>query len=331
VAASFSIGTKGYAGTGQGGAAFLSDFWEYDYLSDTWTVKAAFGGSTRRSAVGFAINGKGYIGLGQDAGGYKKDLWEYDTTANTWTQKADYGGTARRLAVAFAIDNKAWVGTGDDGAFTNDWWEYDQPSNSWFPRDDFPGTPRYGATGFAVNGKGYLACGYDTTLANRDDFWEYDYWTDTWTQMPDFPGGVRANAVAFTVDTLAFVGLGYDTAFYYDLWLWGDTTEIQPPDTTVESVWGSPDNISALSIAPNPVYQTATISFDGIEQVDLSRIRVYELTGKDKTSNCGLYLQSGSTGSTLIGFDRRSLAQGTYFIRVEQDGQFATLKFMIFD
>ncbi len=329
VAASFTIGTKGYAGTGQGGSPFLNDFWEYNYLTDVWTIKSAFAGTSRRCAVGFSINGKGYIGLGQDATGYKKDLWEYDTTTNTWTQKADFGGTARRLAAAFSLNNKAYVGTGDDGAFTKDFWEYDQPSNSWFLRDEFPGSPRYGATGFALNGKGYVVCGYDTTLANRNDFWEYDPPTDTWTPMPDFPGSKRANAVAFTVDTLAFFGMGYDTSFYYDVWLWGDTTAILPPDTSDAILNTAMPDIS-ISVYPNPVFENALIEYAGAYDASV-QYSIFDMNGNDVTDRCEILIVHTNAESTTLNFAINNLQAGAYFFAVRNKQFSATKKFLIFD
>src|SRR5436190_787996 len=87
-AVGFSIGNKGYIGTGGD-----KDFWEYDPASNTWMQKADFGGTARGGAVGFSIDGKGYIGTGSiGVNSYKKDFWEYDPVTNVWSQKADYGG-----------------------------------------------------------------------------------------------------------------------------------------------------------------------------------------------------------------------------------------------
>ena|SRR5437773_530497 len=93
-AVGFSIGSKGYIGTG---SDFITtnykDFWEYEPASNTWTQKADFGGTARGGAAGFSIGSKGYIGTGSDTPNlYRKDFWEYDSTTNTWTQKADFGG-----------------------------------------------------------------------------------------------------------------------------------------------------------------------------------------------------------------------------------------------
>ena len=63
--AGFSIGNKGYFGTGTNTLGFLqNDFWEYDPSSNTWTQKTDFGGVPRSNAVGFSIKKKGIYGDG---------------------------------------------------------------------------------------------------------------------------------------------------------------------------------------------------------------------------------------------------------------------------
>ena len=94
-AVGFSIGSKGYTGTGQDiNGVYFKDFWEYDPVTNAWSQKANFGGTSRHSAVGFSIGSKGYVGTGQEypSFNYTRDFWEYDPALNTWTQKADFGG-----------------------------------------------------------------------------------------------------------------------------------------------------------------------------------------------------------------------------------------------
>ena len=89
-AVGFSIGSKGYIGTGSNYSGVHQDFGEYDPATDTWTGKANFGGEGRYGAVGFSIGSKGYIGTGYVfALGHQKDLWEYDPLTNAWTQKVN--------------------------------------------------------------------------------------------------------------------------------------------------------------------------------------------------------------------------------------------------
>ncbi len=330
VASAFTIGNKGYVGTGQGDAPFLNDFWEYNYNTNVWTPKPSVGGVDRRSGVGFAVSGKGYIGLGQDASGFKKDFWQFDTLSNTWTQKADFGGTARRFAVAFVIGTRVFVGTGDDGTFKNDIYEYNVAANAWFLRNNFGGSGRYGSAGFAVNGKGYIACGYDTTLANRNDFWQYDADFDSWTQMPDFPGGNRTNITAFVIDTQAYVGMGYDTSFNYDIWLWGDTSEIKFEDTTQINIFeNTVIALNNVTIFPNPITNFATINIESEIDFSKSKYHIFDLQGNDVTDFCKQVSVTSTTNSTEFEIAFESLPQGVYQFILREGNYSAVKKFIV--
>jgi N-acetylneuraminic acid mutarotase len=211
VAVGFSIGNKGYIGTGQVSPSARRDFWEYDPSSNTWTQKADFGGTARNGAVGFSIGTQGYIGTGFD-GSERKDFWAYDPSSNTWTRKADFGGTARHGAVGFSIGVRGYIGTGSSGAPGNfptlkDFWEYDPSSNTWTQRADFGGTARLGGIGFSVGNKGYIGTGLDSTSTRRD-IWEYDPSSNTWTQKANFGGAARWSSVGFSIGTRGYIGTG---------------------------------------------------------------------------------------------------------------------------
>ncbi len=123
----FSIGNKGYIGTGNNGSILTKDFWEYNPDTDTWVRKADLGGSGRFQAVGIGTDTYGYIGLGDIGGGYTNDFWEYSPTLDTWTKKTNFGGQARTLAMGLSISNRVYIGTGYDAINKikyNDFWEY---------------------------------------------------------------------------------------------------------------------------------------------------------------------------------------------------------------
>lgn len=135
-AVGFSIGNKGYIGTGYSGEGLHKDLWEYDATTDSWTRKADFAGTARGLAIGLSITNKGYIGTGDDniddMGINETDFWEYDPVTDIWTQKADFGGGARIMPIAFSISNKGYLGMGvvydpNGGPMTNkqDFWEFD--------------------------------------------------------------------------------------------------------------------------------------------------------------------------------------------------------------
>ena len=220
-AVGFSIGSKGYIGTGNDsyGTSLTKDFWEYDPVADTWKQMADFGGTARAAAVGFSIGSKGYIGMGYDDSSAVKDFWEFDPIANTWAPKADFGGSARSNAVGFAIGNKGYMGTGYDGSLTKDFWEYNPVADTWTQRADFGRTPgANGTVGFSIGSKGYIGTGSDGS-AIKNDFWEYDPVADTWTQKADFGGTGRGNGVGFSIGSRGYIGTGsYNAPQYRDFW-----------------------------------------------------------------------------------------------------------------
>ncbi|CAN5756642.1 hypothetical protein BH11BAC4_BH11BAC4_01340 [soil metagenome] len=210
-AVAFSIGNKGYIGTGTDAVSKKNDFWEYDPSTNIWTQKADFGGTARQNPVGFSIGTKGYIGTGLSGVNVKnKDFWEYDPSTNIWTRKTDFGGTARAFAVGFSIGTKGYIGTGDDGVNKKDFWEYNPVLNSWIQKADFGGTGRTGAVGFSIGTKGYIGTGSDGV--KKKDFWEYDQGLNTWTQKTDFGGTPRNTAVGISIGTKGYIGLGLDVS-----------------------------------------------------------------------------------------------------------------------
>ena len=227
-AAAFSIGSKGYIGTGARGTgddAHVRDFLEYDPVTDRWTRKADFGGIGRSGAVGLSIGDKGYIGLGgtviNGGAAFLSDFWEYDPATDTWTQKADFPGNKTSGAVAFSIGNKGYVGTGvSRGGWQKDFWEYDPAIDVWTQKADYGGEAISFGVGFAINGKGYIGVGTDSGSSFYSGFWEYDPTLDLWTQVADFPGIARSGAVAFAIGDHGYLGTGahfYPIAFK-DFW-----------------------------------------------------------------------------------------------------------------
>ncbi|HKR04009.1 MAG TPA: kelch repeat-containing protein [Bacteroidia bacterium] len=211
-AVSFSIGTKGYVGTGVDNGSLKNDFWEYDPAANIWTQKANFAGAPRKDAVGFSIGTKGYIGTGTGPtvpDWFKKDFWEYDPAANTWTQRADFGGTARNRAIGISNGTKGYIGTGQAAdSVRSDFWEYDPFFNSWIQMANFGGGPRYFATGFNISSNVYVGTGYyNGTYFN--DFWKYNPSMNTWTQQVNFGGSPRLYAVGFNIGNKGYIGSGF--------------------------------------------------------------------------------------------------------------------------
>jgi len=232
----FSIGTKGYIGTGynSGLNTKYQDFWEWDQATNVWTQKADFGGGVRYGAVGFSIGTKGYIGIGS-APSLKFDFWEYDPAINFWTQKADFVGNARSLAVGFSIGTKGYIGTGTTNGIpsgaTQDFWEWDGDTASatydtWSQKSSLPGIARYAAVGFSISTKGYIGTGADAGANLYNDFWEWDQASNTWSQKTNFGGPPIQAAAGFSIGIKGYIGTGHWGVSTKDFWEWDQATNL---------------------------------------------------------------------------------------------------------
>jgi len=215
-AVAFTIGDKGYMGTGSSdgyGYSNLADFWEYDPGSDSWTQKADFGGGQRGFAAAFTIGNFGYVGSGRNALGYSTtDFWKYDPAANVWTPVA--ASPAQVVSsFSFALGGKGYVGTGGTdiyGASYSSFWEYDPVSDAWIAKGFYPGGSRLDVDRavFTIGSKAYVGTGKDGAGNFLNDFWEYDQALNKWTQKANVPGPGRYGATGFSICGRGFLGLG---------------------------------------------------------------------------------------------------------------------------
>jgi len=217
-AVGFSIGSKGYVGTGSSGFfggtpgwRGFKDFWEYDPITKVWTQKADIGGTQRYDAVGFSIGNKGYVGIGRNLNTNTGvitllgDFLEYDPSMNTWTSVANMLGGPRADAVAIVIGEKAYVGTGLTSSGPNkDWFEFNPENNAWVQKKAFEGTARQLAAGFSICNRGFVGTGLVGTNTGIDDFWEYDPKTNDWLPKNSFDGGASYATKGFSICTKGY-------------------------------------------------------------------------------------------------------------------------------
>ena len=294
-AVGFSIGTKGYIGTG-GRTDFKTDFWEYDSANNTWTRKSDFPGLARWAAVGFSIGNKGYIGTGENGTTRFQDFWEYDPATDKWTQKANFPGTVRGGAVCFSIGTKGYIGLGwSEGYIKNDFWEYDTANDSWRQIADFPTTGRQIANGFSIGLKGYVVGGHDGSY--RNDLWEWDSTTNTWSQKQNFGGSGRMSAVGFSIGSNGYFGTGTDGIYKNDFWEYNS-------GTTSNSL--SFENVDFIKIFPNPANNKITIEYP--QEFD---IEIDDLNGRQ----IGYYQQN----KTNLIIDLNGYPNGVYFLKIITD------------
>ena len=195
--ASFAIGTKGYV---MGGytidtEVMSQEFWEYDFIANTWTNKGTIPGGVRAGASVFVVGNFVYLGLG------------YSSLDN------DYNHDNHRV-------------------YRRDWIKFD-PANptAITTLQSFPGTRRRNAKGFVLNDKIYLGWGYGRivagTMEDVDDFWEYNPETNAWREKVKCPGNIEVvgNRAPFVQGNAGYVVIGCFSRF----WRYSATSAVPVP------------------------------------------------------------------------------------------------------
>jgi hypothetical protein len=212
-AVSFTIGDKIYVGLGYDdkkglpsvpNVGYLSDFWEYNTITDEWTERApfAFGNSPRMDAIAFVVDGRGYVGFGK-GNLYYNDLWEYNPQTDSWIQKSNCPGIGRHSAVATNVGMSGYVGTGwGFNTYLNDWWKYTPATNSWSQLANYPFS-YFGLNCAAVNSRIYVS-GSSSALTNAFSInYEYNPDSNTWSQKSPMPGN-RYYSESFVINDTIF-------------------------------------------------------------------------------------------------------------------------------
>jgi len=284
-AVSFSIGTKGYLGTGSGNDYFNhQDVWEFDPATNVWSQKADLPGQGRYAAVGFSIGNKGYIGTGYNTNYlYLNDFYEFDPITNVWTSKASLPGFARCYAVGFGTTTKGYIGTGFRGysnPLLDDFWEYNPTTDSWTPIANYGGGIITNAVAFNIGSKGYVGTGqfaygnFNNVLTK--EFWEYNPATGVWTRKADFGGTARQEDVGFSIGSKGYIGGGYDGIVSNPSDYW----EYNPANDS----WVQSANFTALGRRFATAFSVGTKAYIGTGDNSICLRDIYEFTPGGCTS-----------------------------------------------
>lgn len=183
-AIAFSIGLKGYVGTGYDGDSYNSDFWEYDPEFDTWKEIQSYPGEKIEEGLAFVINDQAYVCTGRNNGQYNNDFWKYDPATTAWTKLApktdasdytDFKNAVRRHdASAVTIDGNAYIiaGVASSGAADVAVYEFNSNTVQWRQMTSFEGSARSAAVSYSLNNRIFLATGLNGSR-RFDDVWEF--------------------------------------------------------------------------------------------------------------------------------------------------------------
>lgn len=239
----YTLGDKGYMGTGFDGDDYLKDFWVYDINGDFWSQLSDFPGIERSAASSFGIGSSIYVGLGFDGDFELGDFYQYNVSTNSWSQIADFIDSPRRGAVGFSSDTHGYVGTGFDGDNDKkDFFKYTPSTDSWEEISGFGGDKRRDASTFEINSEIYLAGGISNGIFARD-FWKFNLASETWIRLNDLDdddtgdGEIpRYAAAAFSIGGQGYFACGIANGVIGSVWAYDPTSDSWEEMTEFEGV-----------------------------------------------------------------------------------------------
>jgi N-acetylneuraminic acid mutarotase len=264
----FSANGKGYVGLGSSSyntfqATFLSDLWQYDPGTDSWTKMASLPDSARHHATCFTVGDRAYVVGGTTGYPYliSNDVWEYNASSNTWTARTPYPAVSIENAMAFTIGTDGYVvggfvkqpGTSGYGRADSATYQYNTTNHSWTKKADYCNR-RMGGVGFSLNNIGYVGFGtakIDSTTWYYEEFCKYDPVSNAWTTSTSYPNIARTYSIAAVANGKAYAGAGfiYLTGEEYK----SDWAELTPAGVGLDA---SGHTANGVQLYPNPANNT---------------------------------------------------------------------------
>jgi N-acetylneuraminic acid mutarotase len=222
--------------------AALSDTWNWDRTSRSWTLSHAKGPSARAGAAMAYDKDRlrvvlfgGVTGAAGSAA-YLNDVWEYDTLADAWEQRTTSEPPPPRAYASFAYDSALGTfvlfgGVAAGGSVDMlDTWEYSGATNAWTRHDTVSAPPARGGGAmvydstrarFVLFGGGPLA--QSSSHGTFADTWEYDNAVSTWTRRTTTTSPPARTAHAMAYDearqrVVLFGGTGNGPSNLGDVW-----------------------------------------------------------------------------------------------------------------
>lgn len=228
----FALNGKLYVTTGavRYQTDYLSDTWEYDPSTDSWTQMDDFPGGERYGGLGFALGNYGYAGCGKDIDkNYMKDIYRFDPTAspgNQWTRVDNVPFKKRVFSTTWVYNNEAYIVCGaNNSVCCEDFYKFD--GTTWTQLRDIADNDddedfdddydiiRSQAVALVIDDLIYLVGGNgsEDSGTNYRDYWIYIPSTDLWKNedkydYTPFEGGTRTGCSSFSTGTRGFVLCG---------------------------------------------------------------------------------------------------------------------------
>lgn len=317
----FAINGYGYVlGGTSSQLAYLSDFYRYDPVANTWETLPSFPGPPRSYSYAVVYEGKAYMGFGFGPTSDMSDMWEFDPETNIWTEKSLCPGDGRGHPAYVEVNGKVYVGLGGSSMGNlNDFWEYDIATDLWAQIPDLPSHKRHHPFYFSVNDMMYAGFGHGNTDVGGstiyNDLYRYDPVLKEWERMDDFPAEPRVAGTQFSLNGKGYVLSGEGQDHYYleegEFWEYEPNLDSW---TQLPSVPGSGRWAPGSFVIGNTAYFTCGTALlsNGLE-ANQRDLWAYEFEGGSISTN----------SPQMLAIDvYPNPTQGVLFVRDEQNAAF---------
>ena len=318
---------------GRQGGTFFNDVWAFDLSGETWTQFAPpdpvpnirYGtASIFDPLAGDLVSFAGFTDKGRF-----EDTWRFDAENGAWTEVSPPGGNpglrCLHAAIYDARDHRMIMYGGQrGGGALADIWAFDLERNSWTeltPSDSPPG--RYFTAG-VYDARNHCFVAFGGNLGEDEKtsaVWSFDLSDNSWAelQITGDPPAARDGAVAVYVeseDRIVIFGGGAVQGLFNDVWSLSGLTP--DPPTAVGEAAALPSGFLLHQNHPNPFNQSTTISYDLVQDTEIS-LKIHDLLGRQVRTLVHRLQSAGPHSIVWDGRDEqgRQASSGAYFARLQ--------------
>ncbi len=280
---------------------YCNDLWEYNPLSNSWSVLAPLPDQGRSGSVHFVLNDTLYIVGGKNQQGILTEVWGYDISNNQWSQKTALPGNGIWRGTSFEYNNLGFVGLGRNNLnnqteLNTEFYQYNPATQQWNSLPNPGLSPRsYIGTARSNNLVSFFG-GMEASNVVLNDFQVLDVNTWLLASSTSFGATPRKGTMVFA----------FGPDFYFTTGI--SNSERFKETWRISNVLNLPTESIHWIAFPNPCAEFLTLNTNVGDAITL-----WDLSGRIVFSSIADNQNSSIDVSTLL--------NGTYLLRIEDQHQ----------
>jgi hypothetical protein len=296
----FSHHGNGYIFGGINSAAvYLSDFWKFDPINNSWSSLPELPSTGRAGAVCFVLVDTFYcVGGKTDGGIISNEVWAFDLVNQAWIQKGNLPFDGIWRGISFTWNNLGIIGLGkhNNGSLNTLCYHYFPNTDLWQSITQLNLTPTTYSMFAQIGNFGYVYGGVREDLTYSNQFIRIDFNTWETTSLTPFPADARRGGIGFVGSTDFYISTGVSAlARLNETWKASSVLELEEEGM-----------MDLLSIYPNPLKDEMMIQ----SEVPIQTLEIYSISGN--------LIEQITLNSTFIKLPLQ-LENGSYFVKVKSE------------